>query len=132
MGNFPGQSYFQNQTPSTMLSHVVASTKFPRFPTTSPLFITIVVSSCIGSFLLYYFYYYKTEKEPNHQKRVRFSTSVYIKSYFDSILIWFSDIYKNIKTQFHKIILWSYLSEGGIKTRIVPPNGSMNQILERF
>jgi hypothetical protein len=113
MGIFPElpvQSYFQNHM-------------------SNPLFIAIVVSSCIGSFLLYYYYYYKTEKESNNQKRVRFSTSVYIKSYFDSIFIWFSHIYQNIKTQFHKIILWSYLSEGGIKTRIVPPNGSMNQFL---
>jgi len=84
----------------------------------------------IAGLIFYFIIKYMLDKQVNKTKHVRFTSSVYIKSFFDSVVDWFSTMYKNIQTQFNKILLNSYMSEGGIKTRMIAPNSSVNRFIE--
>ena len=68
--------------------------------------------------LAYYFY---NKKNDTTNKRVHFPWSVYLKSYKESVETWISNTY-------NRFLLNSYLSEGGIKTRTIPPNGSLSRM----
>jgi hypothetical protein len=66
-------------------------------------------------------YYLYNKQNDNTNKRVHFPLSVYLKSYKESVETWISNAY-------NRFLLNSYMSEGGIKTRTIPPNGSLSRM----